>query len=190
MLMKNECSVISSVKVKLTFDDATEKERILSTGDLIECEYNANGLRKHIIGKIIKISTVGTDPKGWYLVVDGSDDFGSDKARFSPMSILDVDVLRKADSVELVNTPIDDTGVPYLRIKRGYLQISRDGINWWDVRTKGHGHHPKPAHDPDFDNEFDDLDCHHHAGHNHPAPPDDVYGDEDYDDDVIEEGND
>lgn len=132
--MDIKCSAVSSVLVYLTFDDQHNKERLIAVGDLIDCEYNANGLRKHIIGKVVSISTVGNDPKGWYIVVDGSDDFDGLKARFSPMNILDVDILSKGDSVEIIHTPLGDTGVPFLRIMKGRLQYSKDGYNWKPIR--------------------------------------------------------
>lgn len=130
MLMDIKCSAVSSVLVNLTFDDQHNKERLIAIGDLIDVEYNANGLRKHIIGKVLKISTIGNDPKGWYIIVDGSDDFAGNQARFSPMNILDVDILRKADTLEIVSTPIGEEGVPYLRIVKGRLQYSKDGYDW------------------------------------------------------------
>ena len=147
MLMKNECSVIASIRVLLTFDDGHEKERVISTNDLVEVEYNANGLRKHIIGKVVKVSAVGTDPNGWYIIVDGSDDFDSAKARFSPTAILDVDILRKAYTLDSIQTPLDDTGIPYMRIVKGrYLQWSRDGVHWFNLMPH---HHIEPAENPD-----------------------------------------
>ena len=130
MLVDIKCKAISSVKVNLTFDDHSNKIRLIAIDDLIDCEYNANGLRKHIVGKVIAISTVGPDPKGWYIIVDGSDDFAGNKARFSPTSILDVEILRKAGFEEYIKTPLGEEGIGYLRIMKGRLQYSRDGFNW------------------------------------------------------------
>lgn len=130
MLMDIKCSVVSSIKVNLLFDDKSTKEALIAIGDLVSIIYNANGLRKHVEGKVIKISAVGTDPKGWYIIVDGSDDFESDKVKFSPASILDVEVIRKADTLNTIQTPIGYEGVPYLRIVKGRLQYSKDGYNW------------------------------------------------------------
>ena len=83
-----------------------------------------------INGKIIQINTPGPDPKGWSIIVDGSDDFESDMARLSPMSILDVDVIRKEGSSKYIATPIDDTSINALRINRGRLQYTVDGKHW------------------------------------------------------------
>ena len=77
MLLSINCSVVSSVKVSLTFDDGNKKEGIISVGDLVDIEYNTNGLRKRIYGRVLVVSVNGTDPNGWYLTVDGSDDFQS-----------------------------------------------------------------------------------------------------------------
>ena len=134
MLMEIRCSMIPSIKVNLTFDDGYKKDPTLGIGDLIDLLYNSNGIRKHIIGKIIQISTPGVDPKGWNIIVDGSDDFESEMARLSPMSILDVDVIRKAGSSKYVATPIDDSGITAIRINKGRLQYSKDGKHWRNIK--------------------------------------------------------
>lgn len=130
MLMEIKCSMVPSIKVNLTFDDGSRKNPTLSIGDLIDLLYNSNGLRKHIVGKIIQINTPGPDPKGWSFIVDGSDDFTSEIARLSPMSILDVDVIRKEGTSKYVATPIDETGVAGIRVNNGRLQYTKDGKHW------------------------------------------------------------
>lgn len=134
MLMDIRCSMIPSIKVELTFDDGHRKDPTLGIGDLIDLLYNSNGLRKHIIGRIIQINTPGHDPKGWSLIVDGSDDFDSEIARLSPMSILDVDVIRKDGAYRTVATPIDDTGCDAIRIIKGVLQYTKDGKHWRNIK--------------------------------------------------------
>lgn len=134
MLMDIKCSMVPSIKVNLVFDDGHKKDPTLSIGDLIDLLYNSNGLRKHIIGKIIQINTPGSDPKGWSLIVDGSDDFDSEIARLSPMSILDVDIIRKNGSTRVVSTPIDDTGVYAIRINKGRLQYTMNGKCWHNIK--------------------------------------------------------
>lgn len=134
MLMNIKCSAMTSIKVNLEFDDNSKKERKISIGDLIDVEFNANGLRKRVEGKVLSISAVGTDPKGWYIIVDGSDDFESKKVRFAPTSILDLEILRKADTVDVVQTPLGEEGVPYLRIVKGRLQYSKDGYRWYPIK--------------------------------------------------------
>ena len=134
MLMDIRCFMIPSIKVDLTFDNGYRKSPILGVGDLIDLLYNQNGLRKHIVGKIIQISTPGVDPKGWSIIVDGSDGFDSDVARLSPMSILDVDVIRKAGSARTVTSPNDDTGIHGIRINKGRLQYSKNGKTWKNIR--------------------------------------------------------
>lgn len=135
MLMDIKCSAIASIKVNLTFDDGSKKERVVGTGDLISVEYNANGLRKRIEGKVIKVSAIGPDPKAWYIIVDGSDDFESEKAKFAPTSILDLEIIRKADTLDVVQTVIGVGGVPYIRIHKGRLQWSKDGFDWKPINV-------------------------------------------------------
>lgn len=134
MLLDIACSAVSSVIVKLKFDDGTRKVRLIAIDDLIDVVYNANGMRKHIIGRVSAISTVGTDPKNWYIIVDGSDDFASDRARFSPESILDVEIIRKAAQDSIVKTPLGENNAGYIRIMKGRLQYSNDGINWNPIK--------------------------------------------------------
>lgn len=131
MLMDIRCSAISSVAVQLKFDDGAVKNRLIAIGDLIDVTWNANGLRKRIVGSVASISTNGTDPKGWYIIVDGSDDFRAERARFSPQSILDLEIISKSDSLNKVRTPAGEYGVPYLRVHDGVLEYSQDGYNWF-----------------------------------------------------------
>lgn len=140
MLLSNKCSVVASIKVELTFDDNTSKERVLSTGDLVSVDYNGGGLRKHVDGKIICISANGTDPNGWYIIVDGSDDFSAGKVRFAPTSILDCEIIRKGDTIDIVQTPIGMEGINYIRQVNGYLQYSKDGYHWMEFRNCRHHH--------------------------------------------------
>lgn len=130
MLMDIGCSVINSIKVNLIFDDRSTKSAIIGVGDLLDVTYNANGLRKNIEGKVVKVSAVGIDPKGWYIIVDGSGDFESEQAKFSPMSILDVNIIRKADTLDYIKTPIGNNATPYLRVVDGRLQWSKDSETW------------------------------------------------------------
>lgn len=130
MLMNIKCSAVTSVAVHLEFDDGTVKDAIIAVGDLIDVEYNKNGRRNRCQGKVIKISTVGTDPKGWYIIIDGSESFECGQDRFSPTAILDLEIIHKADTIKVIQTPNDSTGIPYLRIVKGRLQYSADGIHW------------------------------------------------------------
>ena len=133
MLMDVKCSAVTSIAVHLTFDDGTTKNSVLGVGDLVSVEYNNNGLRKQVDGKVLKISAIGADPKAWYIIVDGSDEFECNKARFSPMSILDLEILRKADNSNTIQTPVGCHAVSFLREVKGRLQWSRDGITWHSI---------------------------------------------------------
>lgn len=135
MLLKNECTQVSSILVKLFFDDETLKIRLISIDDLVDITYNANGIRKRILGRVSNISTVGTEPSNWYIIVDGSDDFASERVRFAPNTILDCEVIRKASMDNFVKTPKDsDHASPYIRVNKGRLQYSTDGIEWNSIK--------------------------------------------------------
>lgn len=133
MIMDIRCKAISSILCHITYDNGMKKDRLIAIGDLVDVVYNGNGVRKKIIGRVAEISTVGNDPNAWYIIVDGSDDFASERARFSPMTILDCTIIRKADQDTKVRTPLGETGVPYIRIVKGRLQYSKDGYRWHRV---------------------------------------------------------
>ena len=141
MLLDIKCSAVTSVAVHLVFDDNSTKDVTISLDDLIDVEYNSNGLRKQFQGKVIKINAVGTNPKSWSIIVDGSDNFESEQARFSPMSILDIAVIRKAGTIRNIESPLDISGIMAMRVVKGYLQYTQDGFNWEFVRAKGKSNH-------------------------------------------------
>lgn len=138
MLMKVNCEPVVSLKLELLFDDGSVKKCLLEEGDLVDIEYNRNGLRKRIEGKVIRICTTGAvRPEDYYIIVDGSEDFVATQARICPMKILDCVVIFKANEGITIQTPKNETGIPFLRISsENVLQYSRDGINWLDVSLK------------------------------------------------------
>lgn len=134
MLLDIKSKAISSIKLELRFDDNRIKKCTVAIGDLIDVLYNGNGQQKRIVGRVAAISTVGTDTKNWYIIVDGSDDFATRNARFSPDYILDIEIIRKAGQDEFVRTPLGETGAPYVRENKGRFQISKDGRKWHNIR--------------------------------------------------------
>ena len=194
MLMDIKCSAVASIKVHLVFDDGAIKDRVVGTGDLIEVEYNGNGIIHKVNGKVLSVSVVGTDPKGWSIIVDASDDFKSDRVRICPMNILDLEIIRKADQLEFVQTPIGHEGVPYIRIHRGRLQYSMDGYRWKNIIIdKKDVILPAEGTAPYDEGDIDD-DCypphHHHSGYNCHCEPDnsDDFNSDD-EDDTIEDSS-
>lgn len=133
MLMNIKCSAVTSVRVDLSYDDGSVKNAVIAENDLIDVIYNANGMRKRACGRVLLVSANGPDPKNWYIIVDGSDDFDANKARFCPMSILELEIISKGDNVDLVRTIKGDMGVPYLRIVKGRLQWSKDAVEWYPI---------------------------------------------------------
>lgn len=161
MLMDIRCKAISSILCHMTYDDGTKKDCLVALHDLVDVFYNGNGMRKHIVGRVADISTVGTDPHNWYIIVDGSDDFASQNARFSPLQILNISIIRKADQDAIIRTPLGETGIPYLRIVKGRLQWSPDGFKWLPIKINDEDIiepqegtvpvPPRPHHNPDPD---------------------------------------
>lgn len=134
MTLDCKVDVIQSLFVHLLFDDQTVKDRIIAKNDLIDVVWNGNGARKHMIGRIARISATGSDPNSWYIIVDGADDFKSMKERFSPLAILDLEVIRRACDEETVRTVKGQGNCPMIRVIKGRLQYSKDGINWKNIK--------------------------------------------------------
>lgn len=93
MIVDLKCSPVTSIHVVATFDDGTKKDRTISIGDMVDIEYDSNGPKK-AIGEVLEISAVGTDPNNWYIIVDGSDQFGTTRVKFNPMQILDIEIIK------------------------------------------------------------------------------------------------
>lgn len=189
MLMNIENSVSQSIKISLTFDNNKTKRCEISVGDICSFEFNKNGRRKIIEGKVIKIFASDTvDSKSWYIVVDGSLDFAGQTERFCPNNILDVSVIQKHDQAQYISTPNDSTRITDMKLVDGMIMVSIDGGYSWLT--------PKI----DIDKWHDDNDsCDHnrpnhscnHKPNNHRKPvhivddDDEEYGDND----VIEDEN-
>ena len=133
--MNIKCSAVTSIRVNLTYDNGAIKDAVIAVGDLIDVVYNANGMRKRACGRVLVVSAADADPKSWYIIVDGSDDFDSNKARFCPMNILELEVIAKGDNIDAVRTVKGDMAVPYLRIVKGRLQWSKDGCTWYPINV-------------------------------------------------------
>ena len=133
MLMDIQCSSVPQIEIRLSFDNGKHKTVIVSQGDLVDILYNKNGMRRRIEGIVTKISTNGTEVYGWCIIVDGSGDFSSEIARISPKNILDIDIIRKADTVNGIDSPRDKTGIMSLKIVKGRLLFSQNGYDWFPV---------------------------------------------------------
>ena len=191
MLMNIESSISQSIVISLTFDNGKNKKYEISVGDLCSFEFNKNGRRKMIEGKVIKIFASETvDSKSWYIVVDGSLDFAGQTERFCPNNILDMNIIQKHDAVQYISSPNDSTRVTDIKLDNGVLMVSIDGGYSWFV--------PKL----DRDRQYDDscgMDrypkdpprhhCHCHCNHRRNKPIV-IENDDDYsDDDIIEDEN-
>lgn len=132
MLLSNECTIIQSLHLALTFDDGKVKERDVSVGDLCSFEYIKNGLRKKIEGVVVKIIASETiSPNTWMIMVDGSLDYAGQIEKFRPNQVVDVDVIRKKTDKQYIGTPNDSTHISEIRFYDGYLQLSLDGGYTW-----------------------------------------------------------
>lgn len=130
MLLDIKCSTVVSIKVNLTFEDNTTKERVIGVGDLVDVEFNNNGTRKEIEGRVVKIYSEGPDPKKWYIIIDAADDFQSKQYRFSPINILDLEVVQKKDATQYIYSTNDYTNIKGLRIVNGRIQYTQNGHDW------------------------------------------------------------
>lgn len=174
MLMNIHCSTVTSIAVRLDFDDKSHKDVVIGCGDLISVDFNHNGRRTHFEGKVISVNARGTDPKGWTVILDGSGCFDSDQVRFSPMNILDIHVLRKAERTNYIETTDDTSKILGLRVVKDRLQYTKDGVRWKNIKVEGSKMNKPPVRD---DDEIDE------EGPEMPEFDDDIFSDED----IIEE---
>lgn len=134
MLLNNSVSIVQNLHIELTFDDNSKKEREIGVGDLIHVEFNENGLRKSVDGKVLKIGTgVNTVRQdGWFVIVDGSLSFAGETFRFNPNKIIDLDIIQKKHDVPYVMTTSDISRVTNIKVEDGILKVSMDnGYSWF-----------------------------------------------------------
>lgn len=134
MLLDIKCSTVISFQIDLKYDDTrADKSVVVSVGDLVDVHFNYNGCRKLVQGRIIKLYAEGTDPKKWYILLDSADIYSSDTYKFSPMNILDIAIISKADALQYIASPNDYTNIKMFRIVKGQLQYTQDGVNWLPI---------------------------------------------------------
>ena len=134
MLLDIKCSTVLSFQIDLKYDDnRADKSVIVGVGDLVDVDFNYNGCRKLIQGRVLKLYAEGTDPKKWYMLVDSADLYNSDTYKFSPMNICDITIIQKQDAVQYIASPNDYTNIKGLRIVRGQLQYTQDGASWLPI---------------------------------------------------------
>lgn len=133
MLMNINCSMEPQIAVNLEFDDGSTKTRVIGKGDLVSVTFNQNGIKQYIEGRIVNVSTNSDNLRNWFIMIDGSECFDSKKFRFSPLCILDLDIICKANVRDSVKTPNDNSAIWGLREVDGKLQYSKDGFNWYNV---------------------------------------------------------
>ena len=134
MLLDIKCSTIISFQIDLKYDDTrADKSVVVSVGDLVDVDFNYNGCRKLVQGRIIKLYAEGSDPKKWYILLDSADMYSSDTYKFSPMNILDITVISKKDAEQAIISPNDYTNIKMLRIVKNQLQYTQDGVNWLPI---------------------------------------------------------
>lgn len=165
MTLEVKCSVIQSIKVNLKFEDGMCKERVIGVGDLIDVDFNCNGIRKSIEGRVVKVYVEGSDARRWYIIVDSSDDFDATQYKFSPMNIIDLEIIKKKDATQYIETTNDFTNIRALRIVHGRLQYTQDGHNWWPINIdpddiihdEEYGVNRRPHHNNCSNTEPDDI---------------------------------
>lgn len=134
MLLNNTVSIVQNLKIELTFDDNSKKEREIGVGDLIHVEFNDSGMRKSVEGKVLKIGTgINTvRQESWFIIVDGSLSFSGETFRFNPNKIIDLDIIQKKHDVPYIMTTNDSTRVTNLKVEDGILKVSKDnGYSWF-----------------------------------------------------------
>ena len=155
MLQNIKCSPIVSLQIDLTFDDCRANKSVtVAVGDLVDVDFNYNGMRRQINGKVLTIYAEGSDPKKWYMVVDSANAYSSETYKFCPMNILDITVVAKGDAIQYIASTNDYTNIKALRVVKGTLQYTQDGKIWFPILTapqyiiedENYGCCPKPHH--------------------------------------------
>ena len=135
MLIDLKCNTVVSFQLDMKYDDQrADKSVLISVGDFVDVDFNLNGIVKGIQGRVIKIYAEGADPKKWYMIVDSADPYKSETYKFSPMNILDITVIQKANAIQYIASTHDFMNIRGLRIAMGTLQYTQDGINWLPIR--------------------------------------------------------
>lgn len=134
MLQDIKCSTIISFKIDLSYDDnRADKSVIIGVGDLVDVDFNYNGCRKQIQGRVLKLYAEGSDPKKWYILIDSADIYCSDTYKFSPMNIIDITIIKKASELKFISSPADFSNIRGMRIVKGQLQYTQDGSEWLPI---------------------------------------------------------
>ena len=139
MTLKTDCTVEESLVIKLSFDDNSQKVKVLDVGDYVIIRYNRDGVAKVVSGTVVLIhcnpySNVG-NRSDWYILVQSDDDSHVGTVKINPMRILDVEIAHKKNQPNPINTTNNRMRVTDIRLNNGVLQISQnDGRTWMNVR--------------------------------------------------------
>lgn len=162
MLIKNTVSVITSLEIGLVFDDESTKVRTIGVGDIIDVKYSHNGLTKTASGKITRIYTEPGHPghvghlascsqclkDGHWIILDASAEGASSVLRIDADTILDLDMIAKADAANVITSPAGCYNITSMRLVGSQVQISTDyGKTWYNL---GEIEEPAIAIDPEY----------------------------------------
>ena len=136
MVLDIRYDIINSLVIKIRFDDNSVKEEVVSVGDVVNCSYNKNGMRKTVEGTVKQI-VADTNPCGkqrWYMYIDSSTAGSASLDKIEIDKILDIDVLRKGAGLITIHTPGNRMKVTDFRMNGAFLQVSSDyGKHWFNV---------------------------------------------------------
>lgn len=150
MLLRKSYGVEQTIVGQLSFDDGTVKEYRLSEGDFVTIKWNHAGSVDKITGKISRIEA-GThythsinpnhlhqcdlvdtcDKRFWYIIVDASNYNDSSMKKIEIDKILDVEVLKRDESISAVTSPSGPGNITDMRINGNYLELSMDHQKTW-----------------------------------------------------------
>lgn len=138
MLISNTYDVIETIRLSLAFDDGSFKRDDITVGDYVDIVYNKNAMRRHIEGKVTKVSADKNDcichKTNWYIVVDGvcCGNHTTDKVYVD--KILDFNVTSHGGNTDVIVSPLGEHNVGAFRIVGNILQLSTNhGKTWLKV---------------------------------------------------------
>ena len=132
MLLSKSYDVLTSIHLKLVFDDESVKDNIISLNDVINVVYNKDGRRRTMEGYVTRICVDNICQKrSWYIIVDASTYGRNNVDRILIENIIDLDIIKKSSELITVSTPIDETKVTNIRFIDNIFQISQDNGKTW-----------------------------------------------------------
>lgn len=135
-VLKVTYEVLTSLLIKIMFEDGSIKKNTIELGDYISVVFNKDGCRKTVDGYVTRIymephrPNCGCHRDIWYFIVDASQVGGSQVEKINVETVLDLDILRRKADTQYVETPNSTERVMGMKIIGNTVYVTQDGTNW------------------------------------------------------------